>query len=349
MAARRPSIHRQLGAWDLSVHRKRGSRWHRVPKLGESMREDLHLYLHYLIKFAMHSMPFVVAGVGAGLASMWYYSHHSPRRLPDGTHGWPEVAAAPLFVTILGSALSFLLVFRLSWAFARWSSARSLLGSASSRLKRLSVLLHAQLGDNATENDEERCLLDELNEVCDLFFGAVALSLERGPAHEYGVERRSHPGVIGATAHDQVLATHQWLARVVRRGAQLGLVPDAAAISAYEDHGALLREYFEALAIKTTPLPVPLQCLISILKVTYTVAIFPQTMSYTYMMKLDDAQAEKRIIWANKLYVATFVAITTLGIMFFSVLHLIALELDDPFGHDLSDIDLHAQIGRAHV
>ena len=78
----------------------------------------------------------------------------------------------------------------------------------------------------------------------------------------------------------------------------------------------------------TTPLPVPLQCLISILKVTYTVAIFPQTMSYTYMMKLDDAQAEKRIIWANKLYVATFVAITTLGIMFFSVLHLIALELD---------------------
>ena len=64
--------------------------------------------------------------------------------------------------------------------------------------------------------------------------------------------------VIGRTAHEQVLTTHQWLAHLVRKGGDLDLVPTAAAESAYDDHRHLLLEYFSSLKIKTTPLPLPL-------------------------------------------------------------------------------------------
>ena len=51
--------------------------------------------------------------------------------------GVPEVAALPLALSIIGSALSFLLVFRLSWAFNRWSDARSLMGATTTPRKSL--------------------------------------------------------------------------------------------------------------------------------------------------------------------------------------------------------------------
>ena len=54
-----------------------------------------------------------------------------------------------------------------------------------------------------------------------------------------------------------MLATHQWLAHLVRKGGDLDLVPTAAAESAYDDHRHLLLEYFSSLKIKTTPLPLP--------------------------------------------------------------------------------------------
>ena len=146
--------------------------------------------------------------------------------------------------------------------------------------------------------------------------------------------------VIGRTAHEQVLATHQWLAHLVRKGGDLDLVPTAAAESAYDDHRHLLLEYFSSLKIKTTPLPLPLQCLVSILKIAYTVFIFPQTMAYAFVMKLSSGHHEKFFIWRNPVYICAYLLITTLGVLFFTVMHLIALELDDPYGDDLSDLPM---------
>ena len=34
-----------------------------------------------------------------------------PEKMPAGTHGWPGVATLPLALSIIGSSLSFLLVF----------------------------------------------------------------------------------------------------------------------------------------------------------------------------------------------------------------------------------------------
>ena len=197
--------------------------------------------------------------------------------------------------------------------------------------------------------------------VCDLYFAAVVLSLEKGPTYTYPrgdfaasrVVRGAATGnvsrllgdkrpadVIGRTAHEQVLATHQWLAHLVRKGGDLDLVPTAAAESAYDDHRHLLLEYFSSLKIKTTPLPLPLQCLVSILKIAYTVFIFPQTMAYAFVMKLSSGHHEKFFIWRNPVYICAYLLITTLGVLFFTVMHLIALELDDPYGDDLSDLPM---------
>ena len=137
-----------------------------------------------------------------------------------------------------------------------------------------------------------------------------------------------------------MLATHQWLAHLVRKGGDLDLVPTAAAESAYDDHRHLLLEYFSSLKIKTTPLPLPLQCLVSILKIAYTVFIFPQTMAYAFVMKLSSGHHEKFFIWRNPVYICAYLLITTLGVLFFTVMHLIALELDDPYGDDLSDLPM---------
>ena len=88
----------------------------------------------------------MVTGVVFGLLTLFYCSRNAPNRIEEGQHNWPEIAAITPAVSILGSALSFLLVFRLSWAFGRWNDARSLLGAQAARLRSLCILFHAQRG-----------------------------------------------------------------------------------------------------------------------------------------------------------------------------------------------------------
>ena len=327
------TLTRQKAEKRLSFHKEPEKK-----RLGKNFNEDFWIYFAYGKKFIRESAKIVIVGVGVGLMSLRYFSYVDPEKMPAGTHGWPEVAALPLALSIIGSSLSFLLVFRLSWAFSRWSDARSLLGATTTRLKRFSVLVHSQLMDEGTA--AQRALLEEVTGVCDLFFGAFILSLEMGPGYEYPRGDERGADIIGRTAHEQVLATHQWLAHLVRKGGELGLVPVSAAHSAYDDHGFLLSEYFSSLKIKTTPLPLPLQCLVTILKLSYCVFIFPQTMAYAFVMKLTSDEHQKHLLWRNGAYISAYLVITSLGILFFTVMHLIALELDDPYGHDLSDLPL---------
>lgn len=338
LSSPRPGLVRQ-NATKVLLHKSMRSSY----RMGNDLGEDMRLYWQYGKKFIHDSLGIVFMGVGLGLLSLYLFCAEDPKALPKDTHGWPEVAALPLALSIIGSALSFLLVFRLSWAFNRWSDARSLMGATTTRLKRFSVLLHSQIGtDGGTPKQK---LL--------LYFAAVVLSLEKGPTYTYprgdfaasrvvcetaagtifrDLGDKRPADVIGRTAHEQVLATHQWLAHLVRKGGDLDLVPTAAAESAYDDHRHLLLEYFSSLKIKTTPLPLPLQCLVSILKIAYTVFIFPQTMAYAFVMKLSSGHHEKFFIWRNPVYICAYLLITTLGVLFFTVMHLIALELDDPFG-----------------
>ena len=90
----------------------------------------------------MNILWYEVFGVGFGVVMLWYYS--KKRHWPHGTEnevmaaqGWPEIPALATGTSIMGSALSFLLVFRLSWSFGRWWEARGLIGTAMTKMRNL--------------------------------------------------------------------------------------------------------------------------------------------------------------------------------------------------------------------
>ncbi|KAH8079510.1 hypothetical protein JL720_9251 [Aureococcus anophagefferens] len=309
LSSPRPGLVRQ-NATKVLLHKSMRSSY----RMGNDLGEDMRLYWQYGKKFIHDSLGIVFMGVGLGLLSLYLFCAEDPKALPKG----------------------------------------------HARLARGRRAAPRAIGtDGGTP--KQKLLLDECTVVCDLYFAAVVLSLEKGPTYTYprgdfaasrvvcetaagtifrDLGDKRPADVIGRTAHEQVLATHQWLAHLVRKGGDLDLVPTAAAESAYDDHRPLLLEYFSSLKIKTTPLPLPLQCLVSILKIAYTVFIFPQTMAYAFVMKLSSGHHEKFFIWRNPVYICAYLLITTLGVLFFTVMHLIALELDDPYGDDLSDLPM---------
>ena len=79
--------------------------------------------------------------------------------------GWPEIPALATGTSIMGSALSFLLVFRLSWSFGRWWEARGLIGTAMTKMRNLASMITAN--SDAPSIDQAMALL-ELRLVCKL-------------------------------------------------------------------------------------------------------------------------------------------------------------------------------------
>lgn len=76
-------------------------------------------------------------GLGLGLLSLYYFAKVAEGPSGGGITsalGWPEVQGLTTGTSIMGSALSFLLVFRLSWSFGRWWEARGLIGTATTKM-----------------------------------------------------------------------------------------------------------------------------------------------------------------------------------------------------------------------
>ncbi|KAJ1459251.1 hypothetical protein M885DRAFT_561054 [Pelagophyceae sp. CCMP2097] len=92
--------------------------------------------------------------------------------------------------------------------------------------------------------------------------------------------------------------------------------------------------------IKTTPLPLPLHLLVHLLKSAYTGVIFSQIMAYSWVMKLTQHELRQRILLKRWGFILVFACTTALGIVFLEALHLIAQQLDDPYGSDISDLPL---------
>ena len=118
----------------------------------------------------MNILWYEIFGVGFGLLMMWYYA--KKRHFPMGTQnsevvavGWPEIPAIGTATSIMGSALSFLLVFRLSWSFGRWWEARGLIGTAMTKMRNLASMITAN--SDAPTMDQAMALL-ELRLVCKL-------------------------------------------------------------------------------------------------------------------------------------------------------------------------------------
>ena len=114
----------------------------------------------------------------SGLLALHCYA---TRKGPDSSSAgvWPEISGLGSGVAVLGSALSFVLVFRLSWSFGRWWEARGLVGEAATNLRVLFVLLETT---NRGEVPEYQDVVDEATITCKLYFGVLVDVLMGNPA-----------------------------------------------------------------------------------------------------------------------------------------------------------------------
>jgi len=279
----------------------------------------------WMVDFAAHAVP----GVILGLYALRFYSVHAPS---NGETSWPTIPAVSMVVGTLGSALSFLLVFWLSWTFAAWRAGRDQVGDAASRLVQLSVLLHTGVVPSGAPASG-RALALEFDAAAARYFDAIVYALR------YGSDA---PLDRSATAHGRVLASHVEIVSRVRRGVETGLLPKhAPPLDVYAHLSACLLAYNACLRKKTARLPVALQLLLWGLKTSYSVLIFPQAVAYLFIMALKADEVEASIVWTTPVFVAAYLLAVVLNILYFTGIYLVAKHLQDPFGAEASDVDLH--------
>lgn len=304
-----------------------------------------------------------VAGVGWGLVSLRHYSKvagpGSSRRVKQ--LGWPEMPALTTGTSIMGSALSFLLVFRLSWSFGRWWEARGLIGTAMTKMRNLASMITANSGQPTAEQADA---LLELRLVSKLHIATMVDILVQDPAESDGQKKmRSSKSVralilelspkevralgeerarLLARSTRRILVVHSWLAHAIRTCCELQLLRAFEQDSALDCQNELLRCFYSSMKIKTTPMPGGIRAISLVVRFAFCVCLFPQYMAYAFVMKLSPEQHEVRLVWDKgaDLFVTWFIVLTGLMIAFFSVIHIVALELDDPYGVDGSDLPM---------
>ena len=261
--------------------------------------------------------------------------------------------------SIMGSALSFLLVFRLSWSL-RWWEARGLIGTAMTKMRNLASMITAN--SDAPTMDQAMALL-ELRLVCKLHVATMIDILVQEAAqvrtrNDYGLEVRGQtlagagqgrarsPGAgtrrLLARSDRRILLCHSWLAHAIRNCSDLGLLRNFEQQAALECQGTLLGCFYSSMKIKTTHVPSGIQTVTLIMRFAFCIILFPQFMAYNMVTKLNRTQEKMNLLWdkSNGFFVIWYLVLTAIVIAFFSVIHIVSLELDDPYGEDDSDLPL---------
>ena len=314
----------------------------------------------------MNILWYEIFGVGFGLVMMWYYA--KKRHWPSGSSaskivdaGWPEIPAIGTATSIMGSALSFLLVFRLSWSFGRWWEARGLIGTAMTKMRNLASMITAN--SDAPSMDQAMALL-ELRLVCKLHVATMIDILVQEAAQSADQKRlRSSKSVrkllqeldkdelralgqerarLLARSDRRILLCHSWLAHAIRNCSDLGLLRNFEQQAALECQGTLLGCFYSSMKIKTTHVPSGIQTVTLIMRFAFCIILFPQFMAYNMVTKLNRTQEKVNLLWdkSNGFFVIWYLVLTAIVIAFFSVIHIVSLELDDPYGEDDSDLPL---------
>ncbi|KAJ8614607.1 hypothetical protein CTAYLR_004963 [Chrysophaeum taylorii] len=312
---------------------------------------DIHVH-KALTRGIIECVYYLVIGVGLGMRSFYAYATRDGMKYRGKSSeelGYPEIAGFATGISVLGGALSFLLVFRLSWSFSTWYEARGLIGQSMARLRALAVMMVSNYG----RTRRHREFLDTCKAVFKLHASSVARELcfdnqeiTANAAH-HAVLADQHLGRLGLgrarmfrTSKHRVLACHSWLQQCVNDALDKGLLTHNEHLVAHDHITHLLEGYYALMKIKTTTAPPAIHLLVFVLKTSYCLLLYPQFLAYAFMMKLDETQRLAHALWRTSYFPAFFATLATLGILYFVALHLIALELDDPFGDDISDFPL---------
>ncbi|KAH8095486.1 serine/threonine kinase [Aureococcus anophagefferens] len=271
----------------------------------EGKTQKLHLrYLgrdrvvsHNMVDWFITILVYEVTGVGLGLLSLYYFA--SLRDGPGSSkraraEGWPEVPALSTGTSIMGSALSFLLVFRLSWSFGRWWEARGLVGTAMTKVRNVATMLTAN-ADAPTEAEAKAIL--ELKLVSKLYIATLVDILVQDPAQTpsqklmrsskavRGLMKELEPAELKALGEERakilaasprrILVCHSWLAHAIRTCCDLDLLKGFEQATAVDCQNELLRCFYGSMKIKTTPMPGGIQNISLVVRFCFCVIIFP--------------------------------------------------------------------------
>ena len=315
-----------------------------------------------LLRGVVEVMYYVLVGVGCGFASFLYYSSRVGvefRGRNNKELGYPEIAGLTTMISVFGGALSFLLVFRLNWSYQHWWEARGAIGSVFAKSKSLMVMFMT---------DFEGCgggkVVDRAKVVLKMYAAAVTDELSYGPdkvdetflvsgqqqikaewfeanlrPRELEILGRGDARRFVETPY-RVYLTHSWLSNSVNEASMIGLFENSEAMVAQQQLADLMELYHKLVKIKTTKMPGAIHFLVHMLKMSFCLVLYPQFLAYAFVMKLNDLQRTNHVIKRSDLFPAIYLIVTTLGIIYFVTMHVIAAELDDPFGDDISDFPL---------
>lgn len=223
------------------------------------------------------------------------------------------VSNLPMMHSLLGFAISMLLVFRTNTAYDRWWEARKLWGQLVNVSRNTAIKLNAMLpADAEHERAQFVTLLARFAKELRLHLLSekTRRALDDGPHPELeGLDRSKHiPAQLAAMMHGRA---HRAYRAGMLSGEQLiGLTPDLAAFM--DICGACER-------IKNTPIPYSYSTFLKKFIVVYTL-----TLPFGFVFSLG--------------YIAVPVVVFVFYVL--ASLEIIAEEIEDPFGLDANDLPL---------
>jgi putative membrane protein len=223
------------------------------------------------------------------------------------------ISNLPMMHSLLGFAISMLLVFRTNTAYDRWWEARKLWGQLVNVSRNTAIKLSAMLpADAAHERSQFATLLGRFAKELRLHLLSekTRLALDEAPHPELeGLDRSKHvPAQLAAMMHGR--AHRAYRAGMISGEQLIGLAPDLATFM--DICGACER-------IKNTPIPYSYSTFLKKFIVVYTL-----TLPFGFVFSLG------------------YIAIPVVVFVFYVLasLEIIAEEIEDPFGLDANDLPL---------
>ncbi|MEQ1676900.1 MAG: bestrophin family ion channel [Chitinophagaceae bacterium] len=229
----------------------------------------------------------------------------------------------PVMHTLLGFAISMLLVFRTNTAYDRWWEGRKLWGSLVNNSRNLAMKLSALLPESDKEN---RAFF---RKIIPAFAYALHNHLHKEQTRTELFEDKEHPPIFSRIDHDKHVPNqvslilyqhiHQLHQQNKLSGEQL-LFLNAELQSFADICGACER-------IKNTPIP-------------FSYSVFIKKFIFFYIMTLPFGYVFQLGFYIIPVVAFIFYVLASLG--------LIAEEIEDPFGGDENDVPTEILAGNIH-
>jgi putative membrane protein len=265
---------------------------------------------------SMFSKPVLIRSIIAAALGQFYYVVNNMR--PDNK----LENISPFYFMVLGSCLSFLVVFKSNMAYSRFWEARGHVGAVLNHSRSLMrrIVFSTDMRPGTPDAEEA---IHRLHRLLRLFFALLMQDcrlnqdLERVPSDVLTPKEKDEL----AHVRRRPLMVIGWCQATIRRLAREGHISERISLR-MEDHlEAISQAYHGCTKIRSQPMPFSYSQLIALLSLLYCFSV-----PITFITSFSYA-----------ICVPTFV----MALVYFGINH-VGTELSDPFGQDTNDIALEA-------